>query len=377
MNKLIKAYVSRSAIRHNVKLIMNKTDETPICAAVKANAYGHGVAIVSSVLSGLDISFWGVATLLEAIELRDLKLTEPILIFRPVGDYGSMQEIQEQIDLILEFAFRATVVNEEGLDLLARIAAVNRKPAYVHIKVDTGMGRSGCPQKKACDLALKASRIPAVNVEGIYSHFATTDEDHLDFAHEQLSVFLSILKEIESRGIHIPIKHMAGSGAIFNIPGSWLDMIRPGSSLYGYGCQLTKVSKQLVPVLRVEAPVLMTKRISKGSSCGYGCTFVAKRDMRIGLLPIGYADGYSRKLSNAGQVDFSGRFAPVIGRVSMDLTIIDLTDIPEAEIGSQACVISNRREDPHSVQSMAIQVGTIPHEITCLLGRRIQRVMVD
>lgn len=377
MNNLIKAYVSRSALRHNAQLLLKKTGEIHICAMVKANAYGHNVAIVSRALSGLSISFWGVASIKEAIELRELNLIEPILVLRPVGPYESEKALREQIELMAESALRATVVSEEGLDLLAKHTARIRKTIYIHIKVDTGMSRNGCRQEEAVSLVIKAGRIPYVKIEGIYSHFATAGEQLLEFAREQLSVFQSVIKDIESRGIHIPIKHMANSAAIFNLPESWLDMVRPGLALYGYRGPFINNSEELTPVLRLEAPVVMTKWIKKGRTCGYGRTFVAKRDTRIGLLPVGYADGYSRQWSNTGLVDVKGRLAPVIGRISMDLTIIDMTDIPEGGIGSKACIISNQREAPNSVESMAKKLGTIPHEITSRLGSRIKRDLVD
>jgi len=377
MNDLLKAYLSRSALCHNVRLIMDRTGNTPVCAMVKANAYGHNIALVSRVFSGIGISFWGVASLQEAAELRQLNMDEPVLVVRPFGLYESENALKEEIEFMANSALRPTVVSEQGLDLLARHTAMIRKKVYVHIKVDTGMGRNGCLQEQAVSLVAKVDHAPYLQLEGIYSHFASAGGPDLGSAREQLRVFHHVLKNVESGGINIPIKHMANSSAIFNIPESWFDIVRPGVALYGYRDASLNTSEQLIPTLRLDAPVIMTKRIRKGSACGYGGTFVAKRDTRIGLLPLGYYDGYSRQWSDKGVVAFNDKLAPVIGRVSMDLTIIDLTDIPECAVGSHICVISNQRGAPNSVECMAKQLGTIPHEITCRLGQRVQWELVD
>lgn len=375
MSDLVTAHISRSALRHNIALIMAKGRGARVCAVVKANAYGHDMPIVARALSGRRIAFWGVATLPEAIELKQQGIREPVLVFRPLNAYASGKDLRDQVDLMVELDARATVVSREGLNLLAAGAARQRKTACLHIKVDTGMGRSGCLAEEAVELVLRARATPGLKVEGLYSHFANADSQDLELARRQWGAFQSLLRILASQGVRLPLYHMANSGAIFNLPGTRLDMIRPGIALYGYGGKFMRGSSRLRPALRLEAPVVMTKWIRKGQSCGYDATFVASRKTRIGLLPIGYADGYSRRWSNTGQVDFEGQPAPVIGRVSMDLTIIDLTDIRGADIGSQACLISNRRKDIHSVESMAQRLGTIPHEITSVLGKRIRRVL--
>ena len=376
MSDLVKAYISRSALRHNLKLLIAKSRGTPVCAVVKANAYGHDMPIVTRALSGLGIACWGVATLPEAAELKRAGVRGPVLIFRPLGAYESEKALRNQMALMLELGARATIVSRQGLDLLAAGAARRGKKATLHIKVDTGMGRNGCPADESVELVLRAKATPGLQVEGFYSHFAGADERDLAFARRQLAVFQSLIGELAGQGIRLPLYHMANSGAIFNLPGARLDMIRPGIALYGYGNKFIRGSNRLQPALRVEAPVVLTKWLRKNQSCGYGTTFITRRKTRIGLLPIGYADGYSRHWSNTGLVDFNGRLSPIIGRISMDLTIVDLTDIHGADVGSRACLISNRRQDPHSVESMAKRLGTLPHEITSTLGKRIQRVMV-
>ena len=375
MAHLVKACISCAALRHNVEVLKTAAGGTSLCAMVKANAYGHGAVIVAEALSGMGIAFWGVATLAEALELRKHGVREPILLLRPLELYEPLGDAEEAIDALLEADIRPTIVSAEGIRLLAQRAAHRRTIARVHLKVDTGMGRNGCPADDAVELALLLRACPFLELEGIYSHFACANERVLDFARRQQAVFQDVLDKLAARGVRIPIRHLANSGAIFNLPEARLDMVRPGLALYGYGGKYIRGSERLRPSLRLEAPVIMTKWIPAGETCGYGRAFTARRKTRMGLLPLGYADGYDRRWSNAGQVSFGNRVIPVIGRVSMDLTILDLTDAPGAGVGSPVCVVSDRRDDPHSVESMAERLETIPYEITCAFGSRVERVL--
>jgi len=375
MSNLVKARVSCAALRHNVEVLKAAAGGTALCAMVKANAYGHGALLVAEALSGMGIAFWGVATLTEALELRKHGVHEPILLLRPLECYEPVGDAEEAIDALLEADIRPTIASAEGIRLLARRAAHRRTIARAHLKVDTGMGRNGCSTEDAVDLALLLCASPFLELEGVYSHFACAGERVLDFARQQQAVFRDVLEKIAARGVRIPIRHLANSGGIFNLPSARLDMVRPGLALYGYSGKYIPGSERLRPSLRLEAPVIMTKWIPAGETCGYCRTFTARRKTRVGLLPLGYADGYDRRWSNIGQVDFCNRLIPVIGRVSMDLTILDLTDVPDAVVGSSICVVSDRRDDPHSVESMAERLETIPHEITCALGPRVERVL--
>lgn len=375
MASIVKAFISGAALRHNVEMLRTAAGGTPICAMVKANAYGHGAPRVVEALSGQNIAFWGVAAIDEALELKQCLVREPILLLRPLGLYEPAHDAEETVDAILEADIHPTVVDSEGIRLLAQRCAHKRKVALVHLKVDTGMGRNGCPVADAVELALAIRACPFLELEGIYSHFAGTDDLTLAFARRQQAVFQKVADEIAARGTRIPIRHLSASGAILNLPEARLDMVRPGVALYGYGTRSMRGAECLRPSLRLEAPVILTKWIRTGETCGYDCTFTARRATRIGLLPLGYADGFDRRWSNTGKVSFGNRLIPVIGRVSMDLTIVDLTDAPEVLTGSSICVISDRREDPHSVESMAESLGTIPHEVTCALGPRVERVL--
>lgn len=358
-----------------MRLLRQMCGKARICAMVKADAYGHGADLAVKALEGMKVAFWGVATLNEAVKLRDLKVGEPIIVMRPFARYDPEKEIVRQIRLMHKMQIRPTLVGDDVVELLSLSRSVESIPIKVHVKVDTGMGRNGCPADEAAALVGKLAAA-GVTVEGVYSHFACSSADNPDFSREQVNVFRSILRAISALKIKVDLRHMANSSAIFSLPRARFDMVRPGKALYGYSDTNMPASHRLAPVMRVEAPVVFVKWMKKGAFCGYDCAFRAPRATRIGLLPVGYADGYSRKWSNCGIVDFQGKQAPVIGRISMDLTMVDLTDIPGAGTGSRICLVSNRRSDPHSMESLATRLDTIPHEIGCRFGNRIQRVLV-
>jgi alanine racemase len=377
MNDLVKALISRSALRRNFSLINVRTGNVPVCAMVKANAYGHGATIVAQALSGLGVSFWGVAALEEAISLRNCGVTEPVLLLLPAGACNSEREMRDSVSLMAAQQIRATIADEDGLNLLEKYSQPDGEKIRVHINIDTGMGRNGCPREDAVRLAVAVAQSSNLLLEGVYSHLASADEQDLDFAEAQTKMFRETVCAIEAKGPSIPIKHLANSSAVFKLPNSWLDMVRPGLALYGYASPHSKDSLNLVPSMKVTAPLVLVKNLKKGSTCGYGRTFAAKRDTKAGLLPFGYADGYSRRLSNIGVIGVNDRFAPVMGRISMDLTVVDLTDIPGAETGSEVVVISDKRSDPNSVEALARLLDTIPYEITSVLGTRVKRIIAD
>ncbi len=376
MNQLIRASVSRAALRHNLRLLRRLSRPARICAMIKADAYGHGALPVARALAGL-ADAWGVATIGEAVALREHGLRQPILVFCPFDDYfPAARARREALDAIIEHRLQPVVTGAAGLAWLARHAQRRRRELNLHVKVDTGMGRSGCLPEELLPLLRRAAGAPGLRVAGMCSHFASADDADLTGARRQMRLFAQLAGDAGAAGLRPPVLHLANSAAIFNLPAARWDMVRPGIALYGYAVTRRRGAAGLRPALTVEAPVVMTKRLPKGRACGYGATFVTRRPTRIGLVYAGYADGYDRRLSNNGVVDFDGRRAPVLGRVSMDAVIVDITDIPGADVGSRARLISPRRADPHSVESLARALGTIPHEITCALGLRVHRCLV-
>lgn len=376
MISLVKACISRSALRHNAMLLRRLSQPARLCAIIKADAYGHGADLVGRALHGL-ADAWGVATIDEAMNLRGQGLREPILVFCPLDDYFcSAAQRRETLDAIIIKKLQPTVTSINGVRMLERRARKLNSRVSIQVKLDTGMGRSGCDPSELIPILRRAASSSSVRVAGVFSHFAASDEADLEFARRQLCEFKRQAGEMERAGLRPPLLHTANSAAIFNLPDARWDMVRPGIALYGYGGKYTRGSRKLRPVLDVYAQVVMTKHLPKGHVCGYGCTYIASHPIRAALVCIGYADGVDRRLSNNGQVDFDGRFAPIIGRVSMDTVIVDVTRLPDVQVGRRTRLISSRRTDPHSVEALADEFGTIPHEITCRLGARVVRCLV-
>jgi alanine racemase len=313
---------------------------------------------------------FAVANIAEANELAQIVPEKKILIFSPV------QGANPELAHALKSNYHLTILDMAGARALAEAAEQANLTGRVHLKVDTGMGRMGALPTVAHDLIKFISSQTQLRLEGLYTHFATADELDLSFAHEQLSCF----KDLLSHAPKVPLIHSANSAAMFRMAESHFAMVRPGISTYGYWPSKEmaglEVLEDLKPILRLESRIMLVKELPAGYTCGYGRTFQAQMPTRIGIVPIGYADGYRRSFSNKAVMLIGRSTVPVIGRVSMDQTIVDLTDQPQVKTGDVVTVISEKRDDPNSVEALASLAKTIPHEITCLLGRRIMRQAV-
>jgi len=242
--------------------------------------------------------------------------------------------------------------------------------------IDTGMARSGVLPTDAPGVLLRIRNEPLMRLVGVYTHFATADENDKTFAHGQISLFNKTLELCDANS-HL-IRHAANSAAVIDIPEAHFDMLRPGISLFGYQPSDTMHNHPpLQPALRLRGHLMQVKTVPAGTKCGYGLTFQSQRETRLGLVPIGYGDGYLRSNGNRAIMRINGQNAPVIGRVSMDQTILDITDLPTAKLTDEVEIISPDPEAPNSVENLARLNDTIPHEITTRLGSRIQRVLVD
>jgi len=322
--------------------------------------------------SGADM--FCVATLLEAQELRDIVPGMPTLVFSPIQPAPAKRTLLVEA---IKAGCRLTIANVAGAESLAETASRNNAKALVHIKVDTGMGRMGAVPECALQLVKFVSSQSWLQLEGLYTHFASADQEDPAFTLEQLRCFNEFLAAATRIVKDIPLIHAANSAAALRFAESRFNMVRPGISIYGYQPSralgdLEAVGK-LRPGLRLEGRLVLVKDLPRGHSCGYGRTFRGRRETRIGIVPIGYGDGYARGYSNRAVMSVAGGTAPVIGRVSMDQTILDLTDLPQAQLGDVVTVISEKRHDPNSVEALAELTDTIPHEVTCRLGQRIAR----
>ncbi len=367
------AEINLEAIAHNVREVKRVIGPgVKLLIAVKADGYGHGAVPVSQTALAHGAEFLGVATAEEGLELRHAGLKAPVLIFGPIG--------ADDVDAALRFGLTPAVTSVEFARTLDRQAGRAKKRAKIHLKIDTGMGRVGFLPEEFPPALDEIAAMPNLAIEGIMTHFPSADESDKSFTREQLARFRAALAEMRDRGIAVPLIHAANSGAILDIPESHFNMVRLGVSLYGYyPSDETSRSAALEPSMSVRTRVAHLKRVSAGSTISYGRTFVASRETLVATVPIGYADGLDRRLSNIGKMLVKGAggtrvVCPILGRVCMDLTMLDVTEVSEVGVGSDVVVISSRRDDPNSVESIARLVGTIPYTVTCGISKRVPRV---
>jgi alanine racemase len=363
------AEVDLSAIEFNIHSIQNRVAPAEIMAVVKANAYGHGAVKIAHTLIKNGVKCLGVASVEEGIELRDAGIDVPILVFSGLS--------LNQAALYIKSNLEATIFDKSGLAHLTAAAQSARKNVTVHIKIDTGMGRVGVVWQNAVEFVKLVHASKGLNVKGIYTHFANSDHLDKSFALLQLARFNNILQELVRAGIQIPIKHAANSGAILDIPESYFDLVRPGISIYGYyPSASTTESLQLKPAMQLKSHVLFLKDISKGDSISYDRTYIAPQTTRVATIPIGYADGYNRLLSNGGTVLIGGQEFPVIGRITMDLLMVDVGDNSKIKIGDNVVLLGKQGNKEISIQSICNKLDTIPYEIMCSISNRVPRTYI-
>ena len=375
MQSYLNAEISASAVQANLALLRQRlAPATKICAVVKANCYGHGLETLLGLMDER-VDCLGVATPEEAIYLRRLGYERPILMFFSACAYADGNELHDALDELIAQAVTLTVVAPAEVSSVAEAAARVGAQAEVHVKIDTGMGRSGIRPESAPELIEQVRRQPAVRLTGLYTHFATADEADKAFTLQQLKQFLDVASAAGRAGLTL---HAANSAAAIDLPETHLDMIRPGIAMYGYQpSEHMRNRLPLRPCLRLTGRLMQVKDVPAGSRCGYGLAYRFERPSRIGLVPVGYGDGYLRSLSNRATMRIGGRDVPIRGRVAMDQIIIDLTDSPEASVGDEVEIISADASAAHSVENLARLAGTIPYEITVRLGRRVRRKLVD
>ena len=369
------AEISAGAIRHNFQSLRSQLSRgARICAVVKANCYGHGTMTLLGLMEEL-ADCLGVATPEEALNLRRMGYEDQIIMFLPCCAWASGRERREALDHLITGNVTLTIVDDDEVRAVIEAAERLGTQADAHIKIDTGMGRGGIPAHQAPDLVRQAREADEIRLTGLYTHLAVADETDKSFTLEQLACFQDTVGRCGGReGLTL---HAANSAAAIDLPQTHLDMVHPGIALYGYQPSDDMQTKlDLRPALRLTAQLMQIKTVPAGSRCGYGLTYQFARDTPVGLVPIGYADGYVRALSNRSTMRIRGQDAPIRGRVSMDQTIIDLTGVPQAQVGDEVEIISPNSDSPHSLENLARLAGTIPYELSCRLGRRVRRVLV-
>ena len=338
---------------------------------VKADGYGHGAVAVARKLEQLRADYLAVACVDEAARLRSEGIRAPILILgaTPPGE----------MELAAELGVTVTVFEESGALALSQAAGKLGRRAKMHIKADTGMSRLGFAARegeleRSAEEIARLCSLPGLEAEGIFTHFANADGDE-EYTMLQFTRFLDLLSLLEEKGVRFPIRHCAASAAVLNYPCTHLDMVRPGIALYGHypdpGCE-GMVPDGLRPVMSLYTRVAFVKPLPAGTAVSYGCTRVLERDSLVATLPVGYGDGLFRQLSDRGQVLLHGRPAPILGRVCMDMCMVDVTDIPGVKAGDVATIYG----EDLPVEQAAGLVGTIQYELLCDVGVRVPRVVL-
>jgi len=378
MRDYLIAEISASAVRHNLQLFRRHiSGGTKLCAVVKADCYGHGMAVLWEVIAG-EADWLAVAGPGEAIQLRDLGYKGEILMFFSPCIYPQGPGGHEAVAELIAREITLTLVSAAEAELVGRAATKGGKKAHIHVKIDTGMGRSGVPHTEAPGLIRQIRRTEGLQLTGLYTHLATADEADKSDALRQIDNFRQAAEACGGAGGEGLMLHASNSAGMIDLPESHFDMVRTGISVYGYQpSDQMHTHLPLRPALRLTGRLMQAKDLPAGSRVGYGLTYTFDRPGRVGLVPVGYADGYVRCLGNKTSVRVCGRDAPVRGRVSMDQIIIDLTDVPDGRVGDEVEIISPDPAARHSVENLARLADTIPHEITCGLGGRIRRALVE
>ena len=358
------ALIDLDAIRHNLKEIRRHINPaSKLCVVVKANAYGHGAIEVSKVAVECGADFLAVATFGEGRYLRAANFDLPILILGLIPPEAAYYVVSNNL--------RQAVADFELAKELSDSAVKLRKTAKIHLKIETGMGRIGVAPDKAVELAEKISRLPNVELEGVFSHFADADNPDRTFTNHQIEIFKDTADKIRAAGVDIKIIHIAESAAILDIPEAHFDMVRSGIITYGlYPSADVRKTIELQPAMKLVTHVAYLKKISAGVSIGYGREFVAERDSLIATLPLGYADGYIRAYKGF-HAEIHGQLAPVAGRVCMDQTMIDVTDIDGVKVGDEVILFGS---DLITIDDAARHLNTINYEVTCLIPTMRTRV---
>lgn len=341
---------------------------TKIIAVVKANAYGHMAAPLSAIAGKRGVAMLGVSSIEEGISLREDGIKAPILIL------GSIFPL-ENLAVAVQHKLIPTISSLQGLAALARLAKQRRATLPFHLKVDTGMGRVGVTPATALRILDRVAVTPGVKLEGVYMHFSAADADPAWTAH-QIKKFLPVVEYGHGLGLRFAA-HAANSAALCRHPEYQLDMVRPGITLYGLEPFEGAAKKlKLSPVLSWKTRIVFLKRVAKGTPVSYGGTFKTKRFSVIATLPVGYADGYNRLLSNRGAVLVGGKRCPVVGRVTMDMIMVDVTDVKGVEPGAEAVLIGTQGKERITAEEIACWCGTINYEVTCGISSRVPRIVV-
>ena len=367
----VQANVNLEAIRNNLLEVKKKIgDWTKLMVIIKADAYGHGaVGLAKSIGDGSGVDYYGVAIIEEAVELRRAGINKPILVLGYTP--------REQYQLVVAYDVAQTIFQYEMAEALSEEAKRQGKTAKIHIKLDTGMSRIGFADTKESVSEIKRiAALPNIEIEGLFSHFARADETDRTPTEEQLKRYIAFYSLLEQKNIMIPIRHIANSAGIIEFPKAYFNMVRCGIATYGIypSDMVNKDAMNLIPAMELKTHVVYVKELEEGVGISYGATYITRRKTKVATIPVGYADGYSRNLSNVGKVIIHGQYAPIIGRICMDQFMVDVSDIAEVKQGDIVTLLGRDKEAYISVEELAQWSHSFAYELVCTIGKRIPRV---
>ena len=374
MKKILRpawAEIDLDAIAYNTRNIKQLIGHKDLIAVVKANCYGHGVIDIIPTLLENGVSRFAVAMISEALEIRENNITAPVMILGFTPLYLGEELINNDIE--------QTVYDLDYARELSKIALSLNKKAKIHIAMDTGMGRIGfLPNEKSIDDITEIYSLEGIDVVGIFTHFSTSDEKDKEYSHQQFTKMMSVIDELEKRGIDIPLKHVANSGAIIDLPSTYLDAVRAGVILYGYypSDEVNKSNLALKPALTLKAKIAHVKELESGMYISYNRTFKTSRKSKIATIPIGYADGYIRTLKHDAKVIVNGQLAPIVGNICMDQFMIDVTDIGDIKAGDEVILLGESNGIKFNADDLAKCMDSINYEVLCLLKKRVPRAYI-
>lgn len=365
------AEIDLDAIAYNTKNIKKLIGDKELIAIVKADCYGHGAVDVVPTFLENGASRLAVAMLTEGIELRENNINAPIVIL----GYTPLYLGEELINYDIE----QTVYDLDYAKELSEIALSLNKRAKIHIAIDTGMGRIGfLPCNETVKTIAEICTLKGLEIVGIFSHFSTSDEEDKSYTKEQLLKFTKVMENLKAFGIQIPLKHLSNSGAIIDMPETYLNSVRPGIILYGYypSNEVFKDNLSIKPALTLKAKIGHVKELDSDMYIGYGKTFKTNKKTIVATLPIGYGDGYPRALAENAKIIVNGKFAKILGRICMDQCMIDVTDIENVKTGDEVIILGEEGDLKFNADDIAGALGTINYEILCMLKSRIPRVYI-
>ncbi len=356
-------------LKHNIDFIRSTVaEDVKILFPVKAQAYGHGILSCSYAAQNLGVDYLGVAHVFEGIVLRKHGITIPILVLGPIKE--------QDFESLVQYTLTPTVNSFKAAQELNTYLESSKKPYSIHVKVDTGMHRYGLYHSNIEQIK-ELFKLPNLHIEGLFTHFATADEVDETHMKMQLDNFDTLITALNADGFEPDLVHAANSAAIFNYPTSHFNMVRPGLALYGYHPmgmpESSPLKLDLKPILKVHAKVQQISIVESGGVVSYGAKWEAQKETRVAAVSIGYGDGYFRGKPNEGHLFINGRPCPILGRVCMDTTMVDISHMPEVKVGDEVTIIDRDTHPDISVESLAERFDTISYEITCKLARRLYR----